>query len=160
MATTIQRTRFQSNSPEYPAGWVFRSATVQYFETIENVRIAKGSSIAAMFCRSRFDSSPAETPQPVSSNSAPTNEAISLRANTAIAKMNAAQIMVFGTANNRMALKCADHNTGPQRSGSTQGMYLPTRMPMETPIEGIIEMRTAPRKRPTRKSKRRNGVEI
>jgi hypothetical protein len=38
-------------------------------------------------------------------------------------------------------------------------MYLASRMPRETPSVGITEITVAPKKRPSRRSRRRRGVE-
>ena len=46
--------------------------------------------------------------------------------------------IVFGTTKQKMPFRCASTFTGPKRSASTQGMYLPSSTPSETPSAGII----------------------
>ncbi len=67
-----------------------------------------------------------------------------------MAKMMAAMKIVFGSARTKIPFQWACQAMGPQRSASTQGMYLPAITPAETPRMGMTEMRVEPMKRPVR----------
>jgi hypothetical protein len=86
------------------------------------------------------------------------NETISFRASTAMVNRIAAMKKALGTAKTRIPFRWALQMMRSQRSGSTQGMYFASRIPMETPSIGITDTTVAPKNRPRRKSRRRSGV--
>ncbi len=157
--TPIQSKRFHSSKPLRLAERVFLSATVQYLVTALSVATPKGSSRDTRLCRCESWRSAKVTARIVNRRITATNEAISLRHTTATANMIAAVRKVSGRAKSRMLFKWAVQFTACHRSASAQGMYFASRMPSEIPSMGIAEIRVAPKNRPSRRSRRRMGVE-
>ena len=156
--TASHNSRFQSSIPENPMPWLFLSATVQYLVNNLKASSPNGSIMAASFWFWRLLLRAPAIPFATSSNRPPRNEITVLRVSTAMAKMTAAMNKVFGKAKTRMLCQCAAHTMGPKRSASAQGMYLASSEPREMPNKGMVEMTTAPRNLPSRKSSFRIGL--